>query len=433
MTIAEMRQKKSDLIKQQRAALDKADAEKRALSAEESVEYKRLDTEIDQIEKDILTAEEDLERRRKLAEKELEARGKAPVVLKAKKEGQADVDSEREFRSIGEMFWAIAAEHTDKRRDPRLDSMREERAQSMGVGSEGGFVLPKQFRDQILQVGPQDAIVRPRATVIPAGSPPDAKLEMPALDQTSGSNIYGGVIITHTGEAITMTETSAALRQVSMEPKEMSAYIVTTNKLLNNWEAASSFITTQLRRAMIGAEDYDFMRGDGINKALGFVNAPASITVGRSGANLIAFADVMGMYARAKMGGSLVWVASQTCIPQLAVMVDAGTHAIWLGGRDANGAAAQSVPSTLFGAPILWADRLPALGTSGDINLVDLQYYLVKDGSGPFAALSAELLFLSNRTVFRLVWNVDGRPWLTEAIGLEGSTANTVSPFVKLS
>jgi HK97 family phage major capsid protein len=115
-------------------------------------------------------------------------------------------------------------------------------------------------------------------------------------------------------------------------------------------------------------------------------------------------------------------------------MVDAGNHAIWTGSAIAGlQGAAGPVPSSLLGLPVLWGERLPALGTSGDINLVDLQYYLVKDGSGPYAAISTELLFLSNRTVFRIVWNVDGRPWLTEPIGLEGSTTNTVSPFVKLS
>jgi HK97 family phage major capsid protein len=304
----------------------------------------------------------------------------------------------------------------------------------MGTGAEGGFALPTQFRDTILQVSPQEAIVRPRATVIPAGEPPDAKLEMPALDQTSSKGMYGGVVITHGGEGLTMTETEAALRQVSMEPKQMDAYIVCTNKLLVNWEAASSYLTRALRTAVAGAEDYDFLRGDGINKALGLINAPAAITVTRSAPNTIAYVDIYTMYGRAKQGGSLAWIASPTCVPQLCTLTDTGGHNMWVGGTAAiGGALAQPVPPQLMGLPVLWADRLPALGTSGDIVLADLSYYLVKDGSGPFSAISTELLFLSNRTIFKILWNVDGRPWLTEPIGLEGSTTNTVSPFVKLS
>jgi HK97 family phage major capsid protein len=423
--IHELQQRREAILKEQQGMLDRKTMEHRLFSSTEEAHYNQIDRELDELDVKIRDGKSDLERRRKLAEQE---------VHKSKRGGQADVDPEKEFRNIGEFFHGLAARIKDGANDPRFDSLLEARAQSMGVGAEGGFALPTQFRDEIFQVSPQEAIVRPRATVIPAGSPPDAKLECPALDQSSGSNIYGGVTITHTGEAITMTETSAALRQLTLEPKEMSAYIVTTNKLLNNWEAASTFITTQLRRAIVGAEDYDMLRGDGINKCLGILNAPAAITVTRSAPNVIAFTDVVSMLARAKMGGNLAWVVSQTCIPQLCAMVDAGNHAVWTGSAMAGlPGAAGPLPSSLFGLPVLWGERLPALGTSGDINLVDLQYYLVKDGSGPFAAISTELLFLSNRTVFRIVWNVDARPWLTEPIGLEGSTTSTVSPFVKLS
>ena len=66
------------------------------------------------------------------------------------------------------------------------------------------------------------------------------------------------------------------------------------------------------------------------------------------------------------------------------------------------------------------------------MSLVNLSYYLIKDGSGPAAASSEHILFLSNKVVFKVVWNVDGHPWLTEPLGLEGSTTNTVSPFVVL-
>lgn len=435
--IIEMQRKKEELIKALRLMNDKADEEKRKLTDEENVEYKKNEEEIEQLSKDILDAKEDVERRRKLAELELEAKKKESD-LGIHIDHKLDHDPEKEFKNVGEFFYALSRAKRDGIRDERLENLRieEKRAQSMGTGSEGGYALPEQFDAMVRQVQAQEAIVRPRANVIPAGSPPDAKLSFPALDQTSGSNIYGGVTITHTGEAITMTETSFALREVSLEPKEMSAYIVLSNKLLQNWEAAGAFATRTLSSAMAGQEDYDFMRGDGINKALGFINCSAAISYSRATASTVAFADVYGMLARMLMrgGGSYVWLASQTIIPQLAAMVDAGTHAVWLGGAGpANNAGAGPLPSTLLGIPVVFADRLPALGTKGDLSLVNLSMYLIKDGSGPIAASSEHIYFLSNRTVFKIVWNVDAKPWLTEAIGLEGSTTNTVSPFIILT
>ena len=432
--VIELKNEKFELIKQQRGMLDKIDEENRKFTDEEKVEYKSLEEKIDQKERDILDAEADLNRRRKLAEKELEAKNARTVIKDGNLPETEDVDPEKEFRNTGEFFAAIAKFKQDGRRDPRLDALMEKREQTMGTGATGGYALPEQFDANIRQVQAQEAIIRPRAAVIPAGSPPDAKLTFPSLDQTSAQNIYGGVTVVHTGEGVTMSETDAKLREVSLEPKEISAYIVVTNKLLNNWEAAGAFMTRQLSSAMVGQEDYDFMRGDGVNKALGFINCAAAIEYNRATASAVAFADVYGMLARILMrGGSYIWLASQTIIPQLAAMTDAGTHAVWLGGRDANGAAQGPLPTTLFGLPIVFGDRLPALGTKGDLSLVNLSYYLVKDGSGPAAASSEHILFLSNKTVFKIVWNVDAHPWLTEPIGLEGSTSNTVSPFVVLS
>jgi HK97 family phage major capsid protein len=409
-------------IARMRAILDLAEEQKREMTEEEDKEYKTLDASIDKIN-------EAIKREEKLLE--LESRTVAPISAPViRKHGE--IDPEKQFSNVGEYFWAIAAEHYDRRRDPRLDALKEAREQSFGTGAMGGFALPEQFKPEIWEVQPQGAVVKPRATVIPAGSPPDAKLTMPALDQTSAQNIYGGVIMTHGGEAVTLTETDAHLRQVTMEPKKIAGYIVCTNELLNNWGAASSFITGQMGKARIGQEDYDFLRGDGVNKSLGVINSPAAIGYNRAVASAVSFADVTGMYARLKMGGSAIWLASQTIIPQLVAMTDAGTHSVFISGSYVTAGASQPIPGTLFGLPIVFVDRLPALGTKGDLCLVDLSYYLIKEGSGPDVAISTELLFLTDRVVFRVTWRVDGKSWLTEPIGLEGSTTNTVSPFVIL-
>jgi HK97 family phage major capsid protein len=427
--VAELQQKKKEIIDEMRAILDLVDTEKRAVTPEEQTKYDALDAQVDAVNAQITGAEKERTQRMKLAEEESRMQGGS----NASQAGPRKADPQ-EFRNIGEYFWAIAAAR-EGRHDARLDSLRSEpeaREQTMGTGTSGGFALPVQFRPQIWSVAPQGAIVRPRASVIPAGSPPDAKLTMPALDQTSAQNIYGGVIVTHTGEGVTMTETQTRLKEVSLEPKEISAYIVATNKLLVNWDAAASFINTQMNLARVGAEDYDFMRGNGVNQAMGFINCSAAVGYNRAAANAIAWADVYNMFARLRMGGNAVWIASPTIIPQLAAMVDAGNHAVWIGGGNLAQGASAPMPSTLMGLPVYFSERLPALGTRGDLNLVDLSYYLIKDGSGPFAAISTELLFLNNKTVFKLVWNVDAKPWLTEPIGLEGATTNTVSPFVVL-
>ena len=216
------------------------------------------------------------------------------------------------------------------------------------------------------------------------------------------------------------------------ETREMSAYLVCTNKMLINWQAGGVFVSTLLRQAVTGSEDYDVFRGDGVNKAQGVTDCAAAIPYARAVAGTIAYADVYNMLARLLMRGPAVWCASQTIIPQLAAMVDAGSHAVWVGGGNLPGVQGP-LPSTLFGIPVIFSERNPALGTKADLMLLGHQLYVIKDGSGPIAASSEHIYFLSNKTVFKTVWSVDGAPWLTEPIGLEGTTSNTVSPFVVLN
>jgi HK97 family phage major capsid protein len=131
------------------------------------------------------------------------------------------------------------------------------------------------------------------------------------------------------------------------------------------------------------------------------------------------------MFARAKFGGKLVWIGSQTCLPQLMTMVDTGNHLIW------QPSAREGVPSTLLGVPFLLNDQSPVLGTEGDLILVDLDYYLIKDGSGISISASEHPLFTQNRTIIKAFWNVDGQPWLTTPL-LARDGVSTVSPFVVL-
>lgn len=304
----------------------------------------------------------------------------------------------------------------------------------MGAGTLGGFLLPDQFDSTLRMVEPQSAIVRPRSTVIPPGNVPDAALSFPALSQVAADNMYGGIVITHTGEAVPMIETFAKFREVTLQPKEISAFLCVTNKLLLNFESAGAIIMGLLRRAIIGCEDYDMLRGDGLNKCQGVLNADAAININRSAPNTISYTDVTNMLSRVLMrNASMVWAASQSIIPQLSAMTAPSPWPVWTGGAMNTPGAASALPSTLFGFPLMFSERLPALGTKGDLSLLSLFEYVIKDGSGPIAASSDQIFFTSNLTVFKVVWSVDGKSWLSEPIQLEGAPGSTVSPFVVLN
>jgi HK97 family phage major capsid protein len=298
---------------------------------------------------------------------------------------------------------------------------------SMGTGAEGGFAVPAQMGTEILQIQPEASIVRPRATVIPAGDPPDAAITFPAF--TQGANgVFGGVTVQWIGEGDTKPETDGKLEEVSLQPKEVAAHTVVTDKLLRNWAAANTFISTLLRGATTSAEDYAFLRGNGVAKPFGAMNCPGAIVVNRKTANQIAYDDVIKMLSRLlpESVGRAVWVASQSALPQIATLQDPNGRYIFIQGD-----ATKGIPATLAGIPIKFTGKTPTLGVKGDLALVDFTYYMIKDGSGPFIAASEHVLFRQNKTVIKVFWNVDGQGWVKAPLKLEDGVT-TVSFAVVL-
>jgi HK97 family phage major capsid protein len=311
--------------------------------------------------------------------------------------------------------------------DPALRSRNsgQKRDLNMGFGAQGGFIVPEQFSNVLKMVDEQSAIFRPRAQVIPAGDPPDAAITIPVLDQSGANGVYAGVVVQWIAEGGAKPETEPAFSEIKLEPKEVAAHVVVTDKLLRNSAAAGALVQSLLRKAIIGAEEDAFLSGNGAGQPMGIIGHPAAIQVARGAANQIAYTDVIAMYARAKFGGRLVWIGSQTCLPQLMNMADLGQNLVWQPN------AREGAPGTLLGIPFVLNDQSPTLGSEGDLMLVDLDYYLIKDGSGISISASEHPLFTQNRTIIKAFWNVDGQPWLSTPL-LARDGVSTVSPFVVL-
>lgn len=422
-TLQALKEKRGTLLTAMRGLLDKAAAEDRNLSDEEQADFDVKEAEVEKLAASI----------NKLQKFEaMEAAADAPddsVALRAalaNAPGAAAPGPRKSFESLAEFVAAAAFNPNDE----RLANLYHERRgdMEMGTGTAGGFAVPEQFRSDLMSVSPQQSIVRPRATVIPAGSPPDSAITIPAVDQTGDtpSNVYGGVRVDWTEEGGTKTKSDAKLRQIKLQPHEVSGYITLTDKLVRNWQASGSFVEGQLRGAVGAAEDNAYLNGDGVGKPLGLRMAGAAYKVNREQASKILISDIDAMMARILMrGGSPLWIASQSVLPQLQGLVDGEGRRLWAPN------AAAGYPGTLAGYPVMYNERSPLLGGAGDLILADLSYYLIKDGSGPFVeAGKATGDFENNRTSIKITWNTDGQPWLTAPFKQEGGYE--VSPFLVL-
>ncbi|SHF02242.1 phage major capsid protein, HK97 family [Kaistia soli DSM 19436] len=425
--LAPLREKRVALVKGMKDMLALTEAENRDLSAEEQTSYDGLKAEKDALDKRIARLDELMDADAAL-DAVVPAAGRRSGIEAPRRPNEAKKD----FENFGEFMNAVRFNPNDQRLNFVESAGRGEDDLSaemrMDTNTQGGFMVPPQLRQTLMSVPPQDALVRPRANVIPAGSPPDAGITMPALDQTGSNpgNMFGGMTFNWIEEGGEKPETDAKLREVTLTPHEIAGFVTVTDKLLRNWQAANSFVESLMRAGVIAAEDYAFLQGSGIGKPLGIINAGVTRWINRATANHVAYLDLVTMASRLLMRGvsSPVWSMPQSALVDIATMTDPEGHYIW----QAN--AKDGFAGTLLGYPVRWNNRAPALGSKGDIILADWSYYLIKDGSGPFVAASEHVKFTSNKTVIKIFWNVDGSPWLTAPIKEENGYE--VSPFVGL-
>jgi HK97 family phage major capsid protein len=307
-------------------------------------------------------------------------------------------------------------------------------------GTTGGYLVPPQFLGRLLSVATELSHIRPRATVLPMST---KTLQIPALDMTGGtagkSATLGGVQATWTEEGTEIPETQPNFKQVDLTCHELSLICNTSNSLVQDSLPTLDGILTNLFAAAIAwYEDYAFLSGDGVGKPLGMRNSGAALGIARAAANSIRLADIAGMWARMMAAGmqNAVWFVSQSAIAQLIQLQGTNGDVVFIpnygGAAPGQGGIAQNMPGTLLGRPLIITEKLPPLGSAGDILLADCSMYLIGDRDEMAMDASTHVRFNRNQTQWRAIKRVGGQPWMTAAASLADG-ATTVSPFVYLN
>lgn len=405
IAVADLKKKRKEIVDKMRPL-----GEQSTLSAEEQTQFNALEKEANDLAAQI---------------KRIESVGKHDADLAARDggarpnpEGGTGSDARVEnpgFKSMAEMIFVARTQPGDS----RIRALQE-----MKTGTSGGIAVPDEFLNTFLQVTPSAAIVRPRATLLPQGMAPDAEVGMPALDQGSGKNMYGGVEVAWSNSEDTdVSDTGASIREVTLAPKEVSASVKVTNKLIRNWQGAGATIEGLLRGATLAAEDVAFLRGNGVGRPMGAQVGSCVKAVNRTEANKVQYIDLCNMEDEHHDEGNSIFVVSKRAVRQLRIMEDNAGQLIW---ADPKGGQ----PATLMGRPVAISYRSPALGAKGDVFLADFKYYLIRDGVGLSVFVSEHRYAEKNQTLIKVIKSVDGQAWLKDPLAQEDGS--TYSPFVVL-
>ena len=299
-----------------------------------------------------------------------------------------------------------------------------------GVGATGGFLVPTEYRPELLGVTPPPNSVRGRATIIPMRR---RQVNIPVLNQTNTAacvpHWYGGITANWTEEAEQKSKTDPTFKQISLTAHKLVCYTVSSDELLDDEAIGlASFLGGPMgfRGAIEWHEEYAFLQGTGGGQPLGVINAGATISVAPAALIGLGIGDVLNMLEAFLPGSNGVWMLNQQHLSNLYGMVDAAGNMLFVPNVN------DTAPGKLFGYPVVFTEKLPAPGTTGSVILCDWKYYLVGDRQGTTIESDNSELFRYDQTSWRAVHRVDGQPWLSAPLTLQDGTTQ-VSPFVMLS
>ncbi len=307
-----------------------------------------------------------------------------------------------DFENFGDFFNAVVS----GRHDPRLSV----RAHVAGTGSKGGFAVPTRYTESLLDAIIEESIFLSRAQLEPLDA---IEVEVPAwsdLNQEDGS-LYGGFIARWEGEDSESSEQEAALRMVSLKAHDLRLYTSLSNRLAYySKPGMTEQLMTALRRTVSHGVDVAVMTGDGVGKPQGVITAPSTIAYNRATASDVTWEDISGMIGRLHSGAlaDAIWIANPTVLTPLMRMKDEEGHLLW------QGSAVEGQPDRLAGKPVFYRDRLPALGTKGDLTIVSPKHYILGLSPDMFVDTSDAPGWFKHRHSLRAIIYADGQPaWPT--------------------
>jgi HK97 family phage major capsid protein len=311
----------------------------------------------------------------------------------------------------------------------RVNDDRMNKALNEGIPSDGGFLVPTQFAAEIFNTSLESEVVRPRATVTPMTSN-EKKIPGVVLGDHS-SSLFGGMVGFWTPEATALAETSPQYRSIDLKAHKLAVL----GKASIEWDedsvgAGVAGLTGMVSDAISWYLDNAFLSGTGAGQPLGIMNSPCLVTVAKESAqaaDTIVWQNMANMVTRLHPASlkNAIWVAHTSTLPQMLI----ATSGI-------EGAVAPKLnpdgTMTVFTRPMIFTEKMSALGDLGDLLLADFSMYGIGVRKDLRFEADRSRYFESDQIAYKGIVRVDGQPLWDDVLTLKDGTT-TVSPFITLA
>jgi HK97 family phage major capsid protein len=302
-------------------------------------------------------------------------------------------------------------------------------------GSTGGFMVPYEFRPELLKLIIEDQVVRPRAQVVPMAT--DTLIYPRIVDTTHASSIHGGIKGSWTAEAGTLGTGDPAFGQMQLIAKKFTDYVTVSNELIMDSPISiAPLLGTLLREGLGFFEDHDMLWAFGAGQVRGVLKSNCLISGTRTKTSHIVYDDIRNMQTRLFPSSykRAVWVCSPGALNDLLNMsmaVGTGGNGVFITNIPGR-TAADEFPMSIFGRPLVVSEKMADLGTAGDIMVADFSYYIIGDRMDLTLTSSEHVAFATDQTAFRIIERLDGAPWIDSAL-TPNNGGSTLSSFVTLA
>lgn len=458
MKLPEMRDKLAEIREGSQAIIKKAEVEERDLTEDEAATIDSMHEQFARLEANVKRCQlaQDLDhrlsavqpRRTQVADIEPAENDRAAGAQLSRSVAgpltRADVIRNRgtwDWGDFGEFARAVCHHcRPGGATDPRLTArMAPTTVGSEGVGADGGFAVPPDFRAEIEQlVRGEDSLVT-RCDQLTTSS---NSLSIPK-DATTPWQTSGGILAYWDGENQQLTQSKPNLTREVVPVDKLTCLVPVTDELLDDAPALDSYLRRKAPQKMTFKANLAIIQGTGVGQPTGILNSGSLVSVAKEtsqAADTIVSDNVFKMYSRmyGPSRANAIWLINQDVEPQLFKMT---VNVLNVAGTENVGGSAVYVPpggmsaapyGTLLGRPVVPTQACETLGDKGDIIFADLtQYMLIQKTGGIRSEVSIHLWFDYDTTAFRFIWRLGGRPWWDAYISARDGS-NTMSPFVTL-
>lgn len=425
-----------------------ADAD--TLTDEQAAQYEAFEKEADDLTVELseLQASEERDARRAKAESVRDFAKKSSRVTTPNRIGGDGIgrvrpavadDPKRGFRDFAQFVTRVTDSHANVRGDEMLMQVAAGTGMTSAVNTEGGVLVPPAFSRSIWdRVRTRSNSLLQYCDVVTLDSGVES-LTVPAIAESSradGSRM-GGIRGYWKGELTALNSSRPAFREVKLTPNELYVFAYVSDKLLRQAPGTASQLLESGCADEISFKIGDaIINGDGNGKPVGIVGHAATVSISKEtgqAAATVLTANVRKMMGRMHVNwrDGAVWFVNQDVLPALETLqFEVGTGGVPV--MLPPGGLSDSPYARLYGKPVIPIEYCPTLGTVGDVILANLSAYAVAVRGSMDSAYSMHLKFDYAQTAYRVIFELDGQPWLNSAITpFKGS--NTTSPILTLA